>query len=116
MVPSVLPIQEFSHFTRSLIYIHMIFVNYCRSTTMEQNHNNPANMIRDEPNWFSNIKDLRETDVIILLTPVVDPISQNPIPSDPFEPLGQSLAKRHSSIRQIPYTQRSGGSTVMSIN
>lgn len=53
------------------------------------------------------MRNLRETDVIILLTPVVVPISQSPTDiSDPFEPLGRSLAKRHSRIRQIPYTQR----------
>lgn len=50
---------------------------------------------------------MQETDVIILLTPVVIPISPSPTDlSDPFEPLGQSLAKRHARVRQIPYTQR----------
>lgn len=68
----------------------------------------PVELLRDAPNWLSAVRNLRETDVIILLTPVVIPISQNPTDiSDPFEPLGRSLAKRHSRIRQIPYTQRS---------
>jgi hypothetical protein len=68
----------------------------------------PAELLRDAPNWLSEVRNLRETDVIVLLTPVVIPISRNPIDtSDPFEPLGRSLAKRHSRVRQIPYTQRS---------
>jgi len=67
-----------------------------------------ANLLRDAPNWLSAVRNLRETDVIILLTPVVIPISLDQLDiSDPFEPLGRSLAKRHSRIRQIPYTQRS---------
>jgi GNAT superfamily N-acetyltransferase len=68
----------------------------------------PVELLRDAPNWLLAVQNLRETDVIILLTPIVIPISQNPTDtSDPFEPLGRSLAKRHSRIRQIPYTQRS---------
>lgn len=68
----------------------------------------PVELLRDAPNWLLAVQNLRETDVIILLTPIVIPISQNPSDtSDPFEPLGRSLAKRHSRIRQIPYTQRS---------
>lgn len=68
-----------------------------------------AVVVRDSTNWLSNVRNLRETDVIILLTPVVVPISQDPTDnSDPFEPLGRSLAKRHARIRQVPYTQRNG--------
>ncbi|KAE9374486.1 hypothetical protein N431DRAFT_455239 [Stipitochalara longipes BDJ] len=69
----------------------------------------PVELLRDAPNWLSAVRNLRETDVIVLLTPVVIPISHNPTDtSDPFEPLGRSLAKRHSRVRQIPYTQRNG--------
>ena len=53
------------------------------------------------------MRTLRETEVIILITPVVVPISQDPTDlSDPFEPLGRSLARRHARVRQVPYTQR----------
>jgi len=66
-----------------------------------------AVVVRDSTNWLSYMRTLRETDVIILLTPVVVPISQDPTDiSDPFEPLGRSLARRHARVRQVPYTQR----------
>ncbi|KAH8600870.1 hypothetical protein B0O99DRAFT_648963 [Bisporella sp. PMI_857] len=68
-----------------------------------------AVVVRDSTNWLSMLKNLQETDVIILLTPVVVPISQDPTDlSDPFEPLGRSLAKRHPRVRHVPYTQRNG--------
>ncbi len=66
-----------------------------------------AILLKDMPGWLSQLKAMSETDVIILLTPVVVPISQDPTEiSDPFEPLGRALAERHARIRQIPYTQR----------
>jgi hypothetical protein len=69
-----------------------------------------AVVYRDATDWLPKIRTLQETDVIILLTPVVIPISPDPTDiSDPFEPLGRSLAKRHARIRQVPYTQRWGG-------
>lgn len=44
---------------------------------------------------------------MILLTPVVDPNSEGAADtSDPFEPLGRSLARRHARVRHVPYTQR----------
>ncbi|TVY29038.1 hypothetical protein LHYA1_G002266 [Lachnellula hyalina] len=68
-----------------------------------------ATVLRDATNWLPQVKSLKETDVIILLTPVTIPISSDPTDtSDPFEPLGRSLAKRHSRIRHVPYTQRNG--------
>lgn len=66
-----------------------------------------ATIIRDVPHWLSSIRLLQSTDVIILLTPVVIPISQDPTDiSDPFEPLGRSLSRRHARIRHVPYTKR----------
>jgi hypothetical protein len=66
-----------------------------------------AVVYRDATDWLQHVRSLRETDVIILLTPVVVPISQDPADiSDPFEPLGRSLAKRHARVRQVPYTKR----------
>ena len=77
------------------------------SSNIGENNGNLATLLRDSTNWLLHVKALQETDVIILLTPVVVPISQDPTDtSDPFEPLGRSLAKRHSRIRQVPYTQR----------
>ncbi|KAF4628494.1 hypothetical protein G7Y89_g9651 [Cudoniella acicularis] len=74
-----------------------------------RNGNALAIVFRDASNWLHHIRSLQETDVIILLTPVVIPINPDPTDlSDPFEPLGRSLAKRHSRIRQVPYTQRNG--------
>lgn len=70
-------------------------------------HQNLAVVLRDDSDWLSHIRALQETDVIILLTPVVIPISQDiEDTSDPFEKLGRSLANRHQRIRQIPYTKR----------
>jgi hypothetical protein len=66
-----------------------------------------AVVYRDATDWLQHVRSLRESDVIILLTPVVVPISQDPTDiSDPFEPLGRSLAKRHARVRQVPYTKR----------
>ncbi|KAH6684102.1 hypothetical protein B0J14DRAFT_646016 [Halenospora varia] len=74
-----------------------------------RNGNSPAVIFRDATNWLPHVKSLKETDVIILLTPVVIPISTDPTDqSDPFEPLGRALARRHSRIRQVPYTTRNG--------
>ncbi|KAH6712146.1 hypothetical protein BKA61DRAFT_691844 [Leptodontidium sp. MPI-SDFR-AT-0119] len=64
---------------------------------------------RDLRDWLSYIRALQETNVVILLTPVVIPISQDPTDiSDPFEPFGRALAKRHPRIRHVPYTLRNG--------
>ncbi|KAL2067967.1 hypothetical protein VTL71DRAFT_16065 [Oculimacula yallundae] len=63
---------------------------------------------RDSPDWLSYIRALQETDIIILLTPVVIPRGQDTVVSDPFEPFGRALAKRHSRVRHVPYTTRNG--------
>lgn len=47
--------------------------------------------------------------VILLLTPlVIPPVSQVDITRDPFEPLGQSLAKSYPAVRHVPYTSQDG--------
>lgn len=70
-------------------------------------HQNLAVVLRDDSDWLSHIRALQETDVLILLTPMVVPISEDiKDSSDPFEKLGRSLAQRHQRIRQIPYTKR----------
>ncbi|KUJ11770.1 uncharacterized protein LY89DRAFT_233894 [Mollisia scopiformis] len=68
-----------------------------------------AKVLRDAPEWLSDIRRLQPQDVIILLTPVVFPVSQEPTDSsDPFEPLGRYLSRRHAKIRHVPYTKRHG--------
>lgn len=66
-----------------------------------------SSILRDSPDWLSYFRALHETDIIILLTPVVVPIIQDPTEiSDPFEPFGRALARRHSRVRHVPYTFR----------
>ncbi|KAG4423332.1 hypothetical protein IFR04_003566 [Cadophora malorum] len=78
-------------------------------TFLDSNRHSLAIISRDSPDWLGYIRALQETDVIILLTPVVIPISHDPTDtSDPFEPFGRALAKRHSRIRHVPYTRRNG--------
>ncbi|KAI9646771.1 hypothetical protein NHQ30_004770 [Ciborinia camelliae] len=68
-----------------------------------------ATLLRDSADYLTKIRSLRESDVLVLLTPVVVPVSQDVTDtSDPFECLGRSLAKRHAKVRHIPYTQRNG--------
>jgi hypothetical protein len=74
-------------------------------TQEHQSGTNAAHVVRDTLNWLAVIRELSETDSVVLLTPVVLPISQDPTPSDPFEALGRSIARRHSRIRQVPYLQ-----------
>ncbi|KAF8471912.1 glycoside hydrolase superfamily [Kalaharituber pfeilii] len=53
-----------------------------------------------------NLK-LVPTDTVLLLAPVVRPLHPTPLgelPTDPFEPLGRALARRHPRIRHAPYT------------
>ncbi|KAK4127601.1 hypothetical protein N657DRAFT_564614 [Parathielavia appendiculata] len=57
---------------------------------------------------------LKDGDIILLLTPAVvpemSPLNRdaNKPPSDPFEPLGKALAKHHSWVRHVPYLPRNG--------
>lgn len=52
---------------------------------------------------------LPEDDLLLLLTPEVTPLSSGTsISKDPFEPLGRSIAARHSMVRHVPYTKRGG--------
>lgn len=66
-------------------------------------------LIRDIPKWLLEFKKLQEKDLIVLLTPVTNPVSQdNTDISDPFEPLGRSISKRHARVAHVPYVQRIG--------
>ncbi|THV47451.1 hypothetical protein BGAL_0310g00140 [Botrytis galanthina] len=71
--------------------------------------NTSATILRDSADFLSKIRSLHESDVLVLLTPIVVPISQDITDtSDPFECLGRALAKRHAKVRHIPYTRRNG--------
>ncbi|QSZ35812.1 hypothetical protein DSL72_006934 [Monilinia vaccinii-corymbosi] len=66
-------------------------------------------ILRDQVDSLTKIRSLRESDVLVLLTPVVVPVSRDVTDtSDPFECFGRSLAKRHAKVRHVPYTQRNG--------
>ncbi|SPQ21102.1 03469cb1-da1d-4f8d-a163-585da6649163 [Thermothielavioides terrestris] len=57
---------------------------------------------------------LKDGDIILLLTPAIipgaSPLNRNSKdpPSDPFEPLGKALARRHPWVRHVPYVPRNG--------
>lgn len=52
---------------------------------------------------------LKEKDLVLLLTPAVAPDPSSATPHmDPFEPLGQAMAKFHPWIRHVPYLPRNG--------
>ncbi|KAK6606816.1 glycoside hydrolase family 3 [Botrytis cinerea] len=71
--------------------------------------NTSATILRDSADFLSKIRSLHESDVLVLLTPIVVPISQDITDtSDPFECLGRALARRHAKVRHIPYTRRNG--------
>lgn len=66
-------------------------------------------LVRDATNSLSVIQYLEETDIILLLTPLVPQISGDPDDtSDPFECFGRALESRHSRIRHQPYSNSSG--------
>ena len=66
-------------------------------------------LVHDEPNRLSVVRNLRPADVIVLLTPVVIPVSHDPADlTDPFECFGDAMRTRHSRIRHVPYTNRNG--------
>ena len=66
-------------------------------------------LVHGEPNKLSVIRNLHSTDVIVLLTPVVIPVSHDPGDlTDPFECFGDAMRTRHPRIRHVPYTNRNG--------
>jgi hypothetical protein len=80
------------------------------STTVSnvaENDGSLAVLLQDSSNWLPKVRTMKETDLIILLTPVVMPADREAtVVSDPFEPFGRSLAKRHARVRHVPYVQR----------
>jgi GNAT superfamily N-acetyltransferase len=65
-----------------------------------------ATLVQDSVSWLQKFRALKETAVILLLTPVVIRENQEPSDSDPFEPLGRSLEERRARIRHVPYYMR----------
>jgi GNAT superfamily N-acetyltransferase len=66
-------------------------------------------LVHDSFNWLSVIRNLKPTDVIVLLTPVVIPVSHEPgDTTDPFECFGNAMRMHHHRIRHAPYTIRNG--------
>lgn len=76
------------------------------AASSSENDGSLAMLLQDSVNWLAKVRALKESDLIILLTPVVPPTSNSTEVSDPFEPLGRSLAKRHARIRHVPYVPR----------
>ncbi|KHJ34371.1 putative acyl- n-acyltransferase [Erysiphe necator] len=66
-------------------------------------------LLRDESNRLFEVRDLQDSDIIVLLTPVVPLISQNPgEATDPFESFESSLSNRHPWIHRILYHEKNG--------
>ncbi|KAI1391111.1 uncharacterized protein F4822DRAFT_436637 [Hypoxylon trugodes] len=66
-------------------------------------------LIRDHQACIPLTKVLDDGDIVVLLTPVVQPVQPDAGDSnDPFEPLGRALASKHPWIRHVPYTSRNG--------
>jgi GNAT superfamily N-acetyltransferase len=71
-------------------------------------------VVQDSLSQLPISKQLKDGDIILLLTPGIAP-EVSPLnydvtkpPSDPFEPLGKALAKRHPWVRHVPYLPRNG--------
>ena len=66
-------------------------------------------LVHDSLNWLSVIRNLKPSDVIVLLTPVVTLLSRDlGDTTDPFECFGHALRIHHNKVRHIPYTARNG--------
>lgn len=76
---------------------------------MSQEGQTRAVLIQDTPRWLLEFQKLEKEDLIVLITPVANPVSQDYTDiSDPFEPLGRSISSRHAKIAHVPYIQRKG--------
>ncbi|KAK4167995.1 hypothetical protein QBC43DRAFT_341799 [Cladorrhinum sp. PSN259] len=77
-------------------------------------HQPGTSVIHDSKSVLPISKPLKDGDLILLLTPAALPdltaVKQDPkaLTTDPFEPLGQALAKRHPWVRHVPYLPRNG--------
>lgn len=68
-----------------------------------------ATLLWDRQNCVPLDGCLSKDDLILLLTPVVEPPESQPnAASDPFEPLGQALSETYPLVRHVPYTKNGG--------
>ncbi|KAK3377997.1 hypothetical protein B0H63DRAFT_397624 [Podospora didyma] len=71
-------------------------------------------VIQDSQSCLPLSKILKDGDVVLLLTPGIAPdaaitgSSPQDSSTDPFEPLGQALARHHPWVRHVPYLPRNG--------
>jgi beta-N-acetylhexosaminidase len=64
-------------------------------------------VVRDDKNLIPLNNVIQDSDIILLLTPVVKPLNRSidqSYPVDPFETLGKAIAVRHPRVRHAPYT------------
>ncbi|KAJ4250490.1 hypothetical protein NW762_011744, partial [Fusarium torreyae] len=74
-----------------------------------QTHSSPATLLWDHQDLIPIQRNLGDEDLILLLTPAAVPLDPSiNSASDPFEPLGQALARTHPWIRHVPYTKERG--------
>jgi len=87
-------------------------IDSAASPRLDSSKRKGAVLVRDTQSCLPLSKTLREGDLVLILTPVVAPLSPPPaakgVTSDPFEPLGRALARHHAWIRHVPYTARGG--------
>lgn len=86
------------------------------SPRLDSSKRSGAVLVRDTQSCVPLSRTLADRDLVILLTPVVAPLSPGPrsgaandgLTSDPFEPFGRALARWHPWIRHVPYTAGGG--------
>ncbi|KAH8797251.1 hypothetical protein F5884DRAFT_255234 [Xylogone sp. PMI_703] len=72
-----------------------------QNLSSDSSYKPPVTLV-DYQNWLLNLGNLKEEELIILLTPLVTPISPEDR-SDPFEALGKAITRKHNRVRHIPY-------------
>ncbi|KAF4998057.1 hypothetical protein FGRMN_3420 [Fusarium graminum] len=69
----------------------------------------PPTLLWDHQDLVPIQKNLREEDILLLLTPAAVPLDPSlASATDPFEPLGQALAQTHPWTRHVPYIKKRG--------
>ncbi|KAF3348083.1 acetyltransferase [Verticillium dahliae] len=70
--------------------------------------NPTTTLLWDHLEYLPLANHLAEEDLILLLTPVIEPPGETPPSQDPFEPLGRAIATQHPLVRHVPYTKNGG--------
>ncbi|KAI0124259.1 hypothetical protein BJ170DRAFT_686623 [Xylariales sp. AK1849] len=79
------------------------------STPVPDLHLSKISLLRDHQACIPLTKVLGDSDILVLLSPVVVPLPREENGTkDPFEPLGLALARRHPWVRHVPYTSSNG--------